>query len=56
MKDDYQYVKTIAQQNKQQKVMDDWVDKRIEESYIKIMPGLHECNLKPIWQDLIAEN
>ena len=56
MKDDYQYVKTIAQQNKQQKVMDDWVDKRIEESYIKIMPGLHECNLKPIWQDLIVEN
>lgn len=56
MKDDYQYIKMIAQQNKQQKVMDDWVDKRIEESYIKIMPGLYDCELKPIWQDLIAEN
>ena len=56
MKDDYQYVKMIAQQNKQQKVMDDWVNKRIEESYVKIMPGLFDCKLKPIWQSLIVEN
>lgn len=56
MRDDYQYIKMIAQQSKQQKVMDDWVDKRIEESYIKILPGLYTCELKPIWQKMIAEN
>ncbi|MCT4624581.1 MAG: peptidylprolyl isomerase [Schleiferiaceae bacterium] len=56
MRDDYQFIKTVAQQEKQKRVMDEWIEQRIEESYIKINPGLFDCELNEVWQALMAEN
>ena len=40
LKDDYQYIKIIAQQDKQTKVMDKWISKKVDETYIMITPDL----------------
>jgi len=53
MHDDYQFIKVRAQQNKQQKVMEEWVENKIDETYIKISPDLFECELDPIWQKMV---
>ena len=52
MKDDYEYVKNRALFDKQQKVMDEWVKKTINETYIMIVPDLFDCELKEMWENL----
>jgi len=53
MHDDYQFIKIRAQQQKQQNVMEEWIDQRIEETYIKITPNLFDCELQQRWQEMV---
>lgn len=56
MKDDYQYIKSLALQKKQKETMDKWLEEKIEESYIKIYSDLFECELGPLWKDIAESN
>ncbi len=53
MHDDYQFIKVRAQQTKQQKALEDWVENKIDETYIKISPNLFDCELQAIWQKMV---
>lgn len=50
MKDDYQRIKGLALQNKQAKEVQDWIDGKIEETYIKVNTNYFgDCTVNKRW-------
>ncbi|MBC7862356.1 MAG: peptidylprolyl isomerase [Bacteroidia bacterium] len=49
LKDDYQKLQNLAQQQKQQKVMQEWINKKIKTTYIKIDPYYNQCKFNNNW-------
>ena len=49
LKDDYSLIKQAAENDKKQKVVSEWIQKKIKKSYVKIDPSFQECNFKNDW-------
>mgnify|MGYP002633010871 CR=1 FL=1 len=49
LKDDYSLIKQAAENDKKQKTINEWVQKKIKKSYIKIDPSFQKCTFKNDW-------
>ena len=49
IKDDYQKLQTFAQSQKQDKILNNWVNRKIKSTYIKIDPYYQKCPFKDNW-------
>ncbi|MFN6038332.1 MAG: peptidylprolyl isomerase [Bacteroidota bacterium] len=49
LKDDYQRLQTFAQMQKQEKILNNWVNRKIKSTYIKIDPYYLKCPFKNNW-------
>jgi peptidyl-prolyl cis-trans isomerase SurA len=43
---DYQIIKQMAEANRQQKMVDEWLKKKIEKTYVRIDPGWKNCEFQ----------
>lgn len=51
MRDDYGRLRNIALQAKQQDVMNEWVEKKIRETYVRINHSYYNCTFRQDWED-----
>lgn len=51
MRDDYGRLRNIALQQKQSRVMSEWVEEKIKETYIRINPSYYDCTFEQDWED-----
>lgn len=50
LKDDYQRIKFLAMQEKQNEVVEEWIDSKIEKTYIKVNPSYFtSCRVEQRW-------
>lgn len=49
LKDDYQRIQEVALQNKQNKVLEDWVRKKRSHTYVHINENMPSCELLKVW-------
>jgi hypothetical protein len=50
MRDDYQQIKMMALQEKQQRVIDEWITEKIGQTYIKInLNYFPDCEIDQRW-------
>jgi peptidyl-prolyl cis-trans isomerase SurA len=49
LKDDYQRIQEVALQNKQNKVLEDWVKKKRSHTYVHINESMPSCELLKVW-------
>ena len=50
MATDFQQIKQLALQDKQQKKLDEWIVKHQQNTYVSINPSYQRCNFKyPNW-------
>lgn len=49
LKDDYQRLQTFAQAQKQEKLLNNWINRKIKSTYIKIDPFYQKCPFKDNW-------
>ncbi len=49
LKDDYALIKSAAEENKKQKIINDWIVNKIKKSYIKIDDSYKSCPFKYDW-------
>ncbi|MCE2497143.1 MAG: peptidylprolyl isomerase [Flavobacteriales bacterium] len=50
LKDDYQRLQMMAKQKKQQDITSEWVEDRLNDTYIRVMPNSYECNFQYNWK------
>lgn len=46
MSDDYQLLKTLTEDNRKQKILDEWMEKKINDTYVSIEPHWRNCEFK----------
>lgn len=46
LSDDYQLIKTMFEESRKQKVLEEWLDKKIAETYVRIEDGWRGCDFK----------
>jgi peptidyl-prolyl cis-trans isomerase SurA len=46
LKQDYQFLQTMTLQNKKQKELSDWIEKKQESMYIRIDPDFQQCQFE----------
>ena len=56
LKDDYQRIKGFALQKKQADTMEEWEEKKIKETYVKVNPDYFECEVDQKWFNTKANN
>ena len=49
MRDDYQFIKNMAAQKNTEKRIDQWVERKIKTTYIKINTDIYTCSFKNSW-------
>lgn len=49
LKEDYTLIKTAAENDKRQKILDDWAKDKISKAYIKIDPEYNTCDFQNNW-------
>ncbi len=50
LKTDYPRIQKWALQNKQQKAIDDWINKKAKETYVRVIDQYKTCDFKHNWQ------
>ncbi|MDE5752148.1 MAG: peptidylprolyl isomerase, partial [Duncaniella sp.] len=46
LSDDYQAIKNMYEQSRQKEILDEWLAKKIKDTYIRIEDGWRECDFK----------
>ena len=49
LSDDYQLIKSIYEESAKAKMIEDWVNKKIKDTYIRIEDGWRDCDFKYNW-------
>lgn len=49
LKEDYQFIKRMASEQKTEKRMNEWVRKNIDRTYIKVNTDIYDCNFRNPW-------
>ncbi len=49
LSDDYQLIKSMYEKSAKAKIIEDWIDKKIEDTYIRIEDGWRDCEFEHNW-------
>lgn len=49
LKDDYQEIQTLAQQQKQQKLVNEWISRKLESTYVHMADDFRDCQFDNKW-------
>jgi peptidyl-prolyl cis-trans isomerase SurA len=52
LKDDYQKIQEVAQQEKQSKTLSDWVEKKRKSTYIQVNDDMNGCDILKHWKQV----
>lgn len=52
LKDDYQKIQEVSMQEKQNKVMKTWIDKKVKKTYVKLDNDFKNCKFENNWNNL----
>lgn len=56
LKDDYTRIKMVAESAKRQRLTEDWIAEKLDDTYVKINKNVFGCNFDHIWKKLYVNN
>ena len=56
LKDDYQKIQDAALQEKQEKILNNWIDKKIKKTYVKVDDDFNSCKFENNWITSLQKN
>lgn len=56
LKDDYTRIKMVAERAKKQRLTEEWIAEKLDETYVKINKNVFGCEFDTIWKKLYVSN
>jgi peptidyl-prolyl cis-trans isomerase SurA len=56
LKDDYQRIKMVAESAKRQRLTEEWIASKLEETFVKINRNVFSCEFEEVWKNIFVNH